>query len=86
MNLRPSSTYAAFNLSGDNPQNWEITQFSTSDQANGASPPSADARVRIVDLRFRGAKRAGRGDDAAGSAHRVPRSGPRSVLDFVGGG
>ena len=56
MNLRPSSTYVALNLSGDNPQEWEITQFSTSDQANGASAPSADARVRIVDLRFRGAR------------------------------
>jgi hypothetical protein len=56
MNLRPSSTYVAVNLSGDNPQNWEITQFSTSDQANGASPPQADARVRISDLRFGGAR------------------------------
>jgi hypothetical protein len=57
MNLRPSSTYVAVNLFGDDPAQWEITQFSTSDQANGASPPSADARVRIVDLRFRGASR-----------------------------
>jgi hypothetical protein len=57
MNLRPSSTYVAVNLSGDNPQDWEITRFSTNDQASGASPPSADARVRMADLRFRGAKR-----------------------------
>ena len=56
MSLRPSSTYVAVNLSGDNPQDWEITQFSTSDQSNGASAPQADARVRISDLRFRGAK------------------------------
>jgi hypothetical protein len=56
MNLRPSSTYVAVNLSGDNPQEWEITPFSTSDQSNGASAPQADARVRIFDLRFRGAK------------------------------
>jgi hypothetical protein len=56
MNLRPSSVYVAVNLSGDNPQDWEITQFSTSDQANGASPPGADARVRISDLRFTGAR------------------------------
>jgi hypothetical protein len=56
MNLRPSSTYAAVNLSGDNPQDWEITSFSTNDQANGASAPQADARVRMIDLRFRGAK------------------------------
>ena len=53
MNLRPSSTYVAFNTAGENPQ---ITPFSTSDQANGASPPAADARVRIIDLRFLGAK------------------------------
>jgi hypothetical protein len=55
MNLRPSSTYVAVNLAGENPQEWEITPFSTSDQANGASAPAADARVRIVDLRFAGA-------------------------------
>jgi hypothetical protein len=54
MNLRPSSTYVVVNLAGEQPQ---ITQFSTTGQANGASPPSADARVRIVDLRFRGATR-----------------------------
>ena len=53
MNLRPSSTYVAVNIAGENPQ---ITPFSTSDQANGASPPAADARVRIIDLRFLGAK------------------------------
>jgi hypothetical protein len=56
MNLRPSSTYVAVNIAGDNPQDWEVTQFSTSDQANGASPPQADARVRIFDLRFGGAR------------------------------
>jgi hypothetical protein len=53
MNLRPSSTYVAVNTAGENPQ---ITPFSTSDQANGASPPAADARVRMIDLRFLGAK------------------------------
>ena len=56
MTLRASSTYVAVNLSGDNPQDWEITPFSTSDQSNGASAPRADARVRIFDLRFGGAK------------------------------
>jgi hypothetical protein len=56
MNLRPGSTYVAVNLAGEDPQQWEITEFSTSDQANGASTPAADARVRIVDLRFRGAR------------------------------
>jgi hypothetical protein len=57
MNLRPSSTYVAINLAGDNPRDWEVTSFSTSDQSNGATAPSADARVRIIDLRFRGATR-----------------------------
>jgi hypothetical protein len=54
MNLRPSSTYVAVNIAGDNPV---ITSFSTSDQANGASEPSADAGVRMIDLRFLGANR-----------------------------
>jgi hypothetical protein len=54
--LRPSSTYVAINLTGENPADWEITSFTTSDQANGASAPQADARVNIFDLRFRGAK------------------------------
>jgi hypothetical protein len=57
MNLRPSSTYVAVNLAGDNPADWEVVSFSTSDQANGASAPRADARINIFDLRFRGAKR-----------------------------
>jgi hypothetical protein len=57
MTLRASSTYVAVNLAGDNPADWEVVSFSTSDQANGASPPRADARVNIFDLRFRGAKR-----------------------------
>ena len=57
MNLRASSTYVAVNLAGENPANWEVVPFSTSDQANGASEPQADARVRIRDLRFSGAKR-----------------------------
>jgi hypothetical protein len=57
LNLRPSSTYVAINLAGENPADWEVVSFTTSDQANGASAPQADARVGIFDLRFRGAKR-----------------------------
>jgi hypothetical protein len=57
LNLRPSSTYVAINLAGDNPANWEVTSFTTNDQSNGASAPQTDARVNIVDLRFRGSKR-----------------------------
>ena len=56
VDLRPSSTYVAVNLTGAQPDDWEIVEFSTSDQANGATAPQADARVRIVDLRFRGAR------------------------------
>ena len=57
LNLRPSSTYVAINLTGENPADWEIASFATSDQSNGASAPQADARVGIFDLRFRGSKR-----------------------------
>jgi hypothetical protein len=57
LNVRPSSTYVAVNLAGDNPADWEVVSFSSSDQANGATAPQADARVNIFDLRFRGAKR-----------------------------
>jgi hypothetical protein len=57
MTLRASSTYVAVNLAGDNPADWEVVSFTTSDQSNGASAPQADARVGIFDLRFRGAKR-----------------------------
>jgi hypothetical protein len=56
LNLRASSTYVVINLAGENPANWEVVSFSSNDQSNGASAPSADARVGIFDLRFRGAK------------------------------
>ena len=55
--LRPSSTYVAANIEGENPADWEVVSFTTSGQANGASAPQADARVGIFDLRFRGSKR-----------------------------
>ena len=54
--LRPNSTYVVLNLTGDDPGDWEIVELAVSGQSNGASVPGADARVRIVDLRFRGAK------------------------------
>jgi hypothetical protein len=57
VSLRPSSTYVVVNLTGENPADWEISEFTTSATANGATAPQADARVRIVDLRFRGASR-----------------------------
>lgn len=57
LNVRASSTYVAINLAGDNPAEWEVVSFSSSDQSNGAAAPQADARVGIFDLRFRGAKR-----------------------------
>jgi hypothetical protein len=55
--LRPNATYMVINLTGENPADWEISQFTTSGTANGATAPQADASVRIVDLRFRGSKR-----------------------------
>lgn len=55
--LRASSTYVAINIAGENPADWEIVSFTTSDQSNGASEPQADARVGIRDLRFSGSKR-----------------------------
>lgn len=54
--LRPNATYVVANIAGDNPADWEIADFTVGGQANGASVPEADARVRMVDLRFRGAK------------------------------
>jgi hypothetical protein len=54
--LRPNTTYVVVNLAGENPADWEIVDFRVSGQANGASVPEADARVRMVDLRFRGAR------------------------------
>jgi hypothetical protein len=54
--LRPNSTYVVLNLSGNRPADWEIVSFEVGGQLNGATAPQADASVRIVDLRFRGAK------------------------------
>ena len=54
--LKPNTTYVVANIAGDNPADWEIEDFTVGGQANGASVPEADARVRMVDLRFRGAR------------------------------
>jgi hypothetical protein len=54
-NLRPNATYVAINSAGDPPSDWEIAEFTVGGQSNGATLPRADASVRIVDLRFRGA-------------------------------
>jgi hypothetical protein len=56
INLRPSSTYVVLNSSGESPSAWESAGFTVGGQSNGATAPKADARVRIVDLRFRGAR------------------------------
>lgn len=53
--LRPSTTYVAINIAGEDEAAWEITEFATSATENGAAAPKADARVRVVDLRFLGA-------------------------------
>jgi hypothetical protein len=52
--LRPSSTYVVINIAGRRPQ---VTSFTVGGQANGAALPRADASVRMIDLRFRGATR-----------------------------
>ena len=56
--LRPNATYVVLNTSGDNPATWTVTSFTTGGTANGAALPRAGATVRMVDLRFRGDKRA----------------------------
>jgi hypothetical protein len=55
-NLRPDSTYVVANITGERPRDWEISSFAVGGQANGAAAPRADARMRMVDLRFRGAR------------------------------
>jgi hypothetical protein len=55
-NLRPNSKYVVVNLTGDNPDTWETFSFDVGGQPNGATAPQADARVRMHDLSFRGAK------------------------------
>jgi hypothetical protein len=55
LSLRPSSTYVVINSSGEQPSDWEIAELTTGGQSNGATAPQADASVRIIDLRFRGA-------------------------------
>jgi hypothetical protein len=57
LSLRPNSTYLVVNTSGEQPRDWETAEFTVGGQSNGATAPRADASVRIVDLRFRGAKR-----------------------------
>jgi hypothetical protein len=52
--LRPNSTYVVINIAGRRPR---VTSFAVGGQPNGAALPRADARVRIIDLRFRGATR-----------------------------
>jgi hypothetical protein len=54
--LRPSSTYVVLNLTGERPSDWEIAELAVTGASNGAAAPRADARVRIVDLRFRGSR------------------------------
>lgn len=52
--LEPDAGYLLVNVSGENPAAWGVADLATTGTSNGASPPSADARVRMVDLRFRG--------------------------------
>jgi hypothetical protein len=52
--LRPNSTYVVISIGGERPA---VATFTVGGQANGAALPRADARVRMIDLRFRGATR-----------------------------
>jgi hypothetical protein len=56
LDLRPNSTYVVANITGERPRDWEVSSFEVGGQANGAARPRADARVQMVDLRFRGAR------------------------------
>lgn len=56
LDLRPDTSYVVINLTGERPSNWEVESFATTGQSNGAAAPRPDARVRMIDLRFRGAK------------------------------
>jgi hypothetical protein len=53
--LRPNTTYVVVNLTGGPPSDWEVASFAVGGQPNGAAAPRADARVRMIDFRFRGA-------------------------------
>jgi hypothetical protein len=55
LSLRPDTTYLVVNTSAERPSDWETAEFTVGGQPNGATAPQADARVRISDLRFRGA-------------------------------
>lgn len=52
--LRPETRYVVINTAGENPQGWEVADLATTAASNGAAAPSADARVQMADLRFRG--------------------------------
>jgi hypothetical protein len=54
--LRPNSTYLVLNTTGERPSDWEISELAVTGASNGATAPRADASVRIIDLRFRGAR------------------------------
>lgn len=56
LDLRPNSRYVVLNSTGERPRDWEIASFDVGGQPNGAAAPQADASVRMVDLRFRGAR------------------------------
>jgi hypothetical protein len=51
--LRPNSTYLVVNITGDRPADFETATFTVGAPGTAAAP-KADARVRMVDLRFRG--------------------------------
>jgi hypothetical protein len=51
--LRPNATYFVVNATGDRSADWEIQGFTVGAPGTAAAP-RPDARLRMVDLRFRG--------------------------------
>jgi len=54
IDLQPNAQYVALNIAAENPRDWGVTPFTTTGQPNGAPRPSADATIRMADLRFTG--------------------------------
>jgi hypothetical protein len=56
VSLRPGLTYVAVNTEGENRAGYEITPFAVGATPSGATAPSADATLNMVDLRFTGSR------------------------------
>jgi hypothetical protein len=54
--LEPGVTYAALQVTADNPEKWVFSTFTVGQETSTAVGPTPDARVRMVDYGFRGSK------------------------------